>query len=81
MTAAIEPEFPGRVFLAELGFLNIGAPLLFDDRPRLGTHAQCIRLDVTPDKQTKWLALWECHTTQLLKHGYPIDSDLPIVMQ
>ena len=81
VTAAIKPEFPGRFFLAELGFLNLGTPILFDDRPHQGTYAQCIRLDVTPDKQRKWFALWQCQTTQLLQHGYLIDSDLPMVLQ
>jgi len=78
VTAAIKPAFPARFFLAELGFLNIGTPIVFDDRPRWGTHAQCIRLDMTPDKQRQWLALWQCHTTQLLEYGYLIDSDIPM---
>ena len=75
MTAAIEPEFPGRFFLGELGFRNIGTPMLFDDPPRSGTWAQCIRLDVTLGKQERWLALWKRQAAQLLENGYSIDSD------
>ena len=43
-TAAIEPDFPGRRFLLRLGFLAVGAPVVFDDLPRSRTLAQPIVL-------------------------------------
>ena len=46
-TAAVEPEFPGKAFLADLGFVDVGQPVLFDDAPRRGTLAQCIALEVS----------------------------------
>jgi hypothetical protein len=75
-TGAIEPDFPARFFLAELGFLNVSTPILFDDHPRRGTYAQCIRLDITPQKQVRWLICWEHLVAQLLGHNYTVDSDL-----
>jgi len=75
-TAAIELEFPGRSFLRQLGFFDVGTPLLVDDRPRQGTLVQCIRLNLGPEKYAQWLALREYQLAHLLEHGYRVDSDL-----
>ena len=75
-TAAIEPEFSGRSFLVQLGFFDVGTPMLFDDRPRRETLGQCIRLNLVPDKKVQRLALRERLLAQLLDRGYRVDSDL-----
>jgi hypothetical protein len=75
-TAAIEPEFPGRFFLTELGFCDVSVPILFDDYPRQGTRAQCIRLHITPERQEHWLTLWEKQVARLLGYNYGVRSDL-----
>jgi hypothetical protein len=78
-TAAIEPEFPGRGFLARLGFRDRGAPVVFDDHPRCGTLAQSVCLEVTEAGEEGWRELRAREIAALTREGYLVDSDLPLV--
>ena len=76
-TAAIEPDFPGRSFLAELGFVAVGQPVFFDDFPRSRTLAQSILLDMTVRREAKWEGMRRLQLERCLATGYMIESDLP----
>lgn len=75
-TAAVEPDFVGRRFLAGLGFRPVGAPLPFDDRPRRGTVVQCLVLPVEPRNEASWLEKRRALLRRLDDGGYRVDSDL-----
>jgi len=76
-TAAIEPEFPGRRFLADLGFAPVGVPVLFDDHPRSHTLAQSILLMLDARGESRWRELRHRQIELLLAAGFAVDSDLP----
>jgi hypothetical protein len=75
-TAAVEPEFPGRAFLAELGFVDVGRPVVFDDAPRSRTLAQAIMIVVDAHQEATWETMWRRQVDGLLSAGYEVDSDL-----
>lgn len=77
-TAAVEPEFPGRRFLAELGFRDIGSPVVFDDVPRDGTLAQGIVLALDARREAGWVEMWRLQVASLVAAGYEVDSDLAL---
>lgn len=79
-TAAIAHEFPAKSFLIELGFQNVGAPVRFDDLPRYGTLAQCIRLDLRTEHESGWGAMWREQVDRLAEHGFRVDSDAAAVI-
>jgi len=76
-TAAVEPAFPGRPFLADLGFADVGQPVLFDDAPRRGTLAQCIALDVSVAAEPRWEEMRARQIERLLRNGYELDAEVP----
>lgn len=55
-TAAIEPDFVGRRFLADLGFRDFGEPLTFNDHPKIGTVAVPIAAVVDEEHHARWCA-------------------------
>lgn len=75
-TAAVELDFVGRRFLARLGFVEVGAPVLFDDHPRQGTIAQCLMLPLDGWREAGWGAIRQTLIQQLAEGGYRVDSDL-----
>ncbi len=74
-TAAIEPTFPGRRFLLELGFLAVGSPILFDDFPRRRTLAQPIGLTLDARLERRWEAMRDRQYRLLQAFGYVVESD------
>ena len=74
-TAAIEPTFPGRRFLLELGFLPVGSPILFDDFPRRRTLAQPIGLTLDARLERRWEAMRDTQYHLLQASGYVVESD------
>jgi hypothetical protein len=78
-TAAVEPDFCGRHFLARVGFLPVGAPVVFDDHPRQGTVAQCIQARIALAEEEGWHELRRQELLGLVDQGYVVDSDLPDV--
>jgi hypothetical protein len=74
-TAAIEPDFPGRRFLLELGFLAVGAPVMFDDLPRSRTLAQPIALTLDARGELQWEAMRRAQHHRLLAAGYIVESE------
>ena len=75
-TAAVEPDFVGRRFLAGLGFVDVGVPIPFDDRPRRGTVVQCLVLPVDTRSEVAWRAQRWALTRRLTERGYRVESDL-----
>lgn len=75
-TGAVELNFVGRRFLATLGFVEVGAPVLFDDHPRQGTIAQCLMLPLEGSREAAWSAMRRTLIDQLTEFGYRVDSDL-----
>jgi hypothetical protein len=75
-TGAVEPDFVGRRFLAGVGFVEVGAPALFDDHPRKGTLAQCLVLPLDAWKEASWNAMRRTLVGELTACGYRVDSDL-----
>lgn len=75
-TAAVELDFVGRRFLTGLGFVEVGAPILFDDRPRRGTIAQCLMLPLGAWREASWRAMRWTLIRELSECGYRVDSDL-----
>ena len=75
-TAAIEPDFVGRRFLAGLGFVSEGQPIPFDDRPRRGTIVQCLRLPIDEKRELSWRVQRSALLRRLEENGYRVDSDL-----
>lgn len=78
--AAVEPEFVGRRFLSGLGFVAVGAPIPFDDRPRRGTIVQCLVLTVEPGSEARWSTQRAMLLRRLDELGYRVDSDLEAVV-
>jgi hypothetical protein len=76
-TAAVEPDFCGRHFLARVGFLPVGTPVVFDDHPRQGTVAQCIQARIALAQEERWHELRRQELLGLAEQGYVVDSDLP----
>ena len=74
-TAAIEPDFPGRRFLLELGFLAVGAPVMFDDLPRSRTLAQPIALKLDARGERRCEAMRRAQHHRLLAAGYIVESE------
>ena len=74
-TAAIEPDFPGRRFLRELGFLAVGAPVVFDDLPRSRTLAQPIALAIDAGSAGRWEDMRRIQLERLLAAGYAVQSE------
>ena len=74
-TAAIEPDFPGRRFLLELGFLAVGAPVVFDDLPRSRTLAQPIVLTLDARGECRWEAMRRVQHQRLLAAGCVVESE------
>ncbi len=80
VTGAVDPHFPGRSFLAEVGFVDVGTPVLFDDYPRSRTLAQGLMLTLDPAREPKWWRMWRAQIDGLHAAGYRVDSDLaPVV--
>jgi hypothetical protein len=77
---AVEPDFVGRHFLADVGFQKVGAPIAFDDRPRRGTIAQCLSLAIDEERETSWSAKRWALLRRLDERGYRVDSDLATVL-
>ncbi len=75
-TGAVEPGFPGRPFLAALGFTDVGQPVLFDDAPRRGTLAQCIALDVLLTEEPRWERMRVRQIECLLREGYELEAEV-----
>jgi hypothetical protein len=75
-TAAVEPDFFGRRILRELGFTDVGEPLIFRDTPRDATVAQGIRVDVSPRRIAAWRVMWTQQMATLERRGWRADSDL-----
>jgi hypothetical protein len=73
-TAAIEPDFPGWPFLRQLGFLAVGAPVVFDDFPRSRTLAQPIVLGIDPGSTGRWEDMRGIQLERLLAAGYAVQS-------
>ena len=75
-TAAVEPDFPGRRFLADLGFVDVGGPVRFDDSPRADTLAQPIVLEIDDGRESRWTAMWQRQVDDLLTAGYAVTSEV-----
>lgn len=75
-TAAVEPDFVGRRFLAGLGFASVASPIPLDDRPRRGTIVQCLWLPIDAGSEVRWSAMRDTLVRQLGDRGYRVDSDL-----
>jgi hypothetical protein len=75
-TAAVDPDFVGRRFLTGLGFVAVGSPIPFDDRPRRGTIVQCLMLSLDGGREASWSAQRGRVLRQLGERGYRVDSDL-----
>jgi len=75
-TGAVELDFVGRRFLAGLGFEEVGAPIVFDDRPRRGTLAQCLMLALDAWREAAWSAMRRTLIRRRDECGYRVDSDL-----
>lgn len=75
-TAAVEPDFVGRRFLAGLGFLEIERPIPMDDRPRRGTIVQCLMLPLDAWREASWSAARQTLIQRITESGYHVDSDL-----
>jgi len=75
-TGAVAPDFVGRRFLAGLGFVEVGEPITFDDRPRRGTIAQCLELQLSPAREAAWSAMRGALLLHLDACGYRVESDL-----
>ena len=71
-TAAVEPEFPGRAFLADLGFVDVGQPILFDDAPRRGTLAQCIALEGSLAAEARWARMCARQIERFSRQGFEV---------
>ena len=65
VTAAVEPDFFGRKFLAELGFMDKSAPIPFHDLPREVTPAVCILAEITTQNIARWIAMLSDHVRLL----------------
>ena len=77
-TAAVEFGVPARSFLAAMGFVPVGAPVLLDDSPRCHTLVQCLRVQVEPALRRAWTDLKQRSVDRLAGSGYLVDSDVPL---
>jgi hypothetical protein len=75
-TGAVELDFVGRRFLTGLGFAEVGEPILFDDRPRRGTLAQCLELPLGAWREVSWSTMRRTLIQQIEGCGYRVHSDL-----
>jgi len=79
--AAIEPDFPGRPFLASIGFAHIGSPLVLRDAPRSGVFAQPIVVAVSDHLRAEWRRAWQRQVDSLRANLWTVDSDLETTVE
>lgn len=71
-TAAIEPDFVGRRFLAGLGFEVRGRAQLIDDAPRTLTYVVPIIATVDAARVARWRAMFDTYLARLAEGDFMV---------